>query len=63
MSQPNKADLGPGGDPYVFLQILASWVKIRLHNENWLPMLNGSALKISEVVSQLELKLSWAATI
>ena len=32
--------------PYFFLYISSSWVKIRLHTENELPMLPGSALKV-----------------
>ena len=35
------------GDPYFFLHISSSWVKIRLHTENQLPGLPGSALKVS----------------
>ena len=35
-----------GGDPYFFLYISSSWVKIRLHTENQLPGLTGSALKV-----------------
>ena len=39
--------LGGGlGDPYFFLHISSSWVKIRLHTENQLPKLSGSALKV-----------------
>ena len=34
------------GDPYFFLHISSSWVKIRLHTENQLPKLSGSALKV-----------------
>ena len=34
------------GDPYFFLHISSSWVKIRLHTENQLPGLPGSALKV-----------------
>ena len=34
------------GDPYFFLHILSSWVKIRLYTENQLPMLSGTALKV-----------------
>ena len=34
------------GDPYIFLHISSSLVKIRLHTENKLPMLSGSALKV-----------------
>ena len=34
------------GDPYFFLHISFSWVKIRLHTENQLPTLSGSALKV-----------------
>ena len=34
------------GDPYFFLYISSSWVKIRLHTENELPRLPGSALKV-----------------
>ena len=34
------------GDPYFFLHISSSWVKIRLHTENELLMLSGSALKV-----------------
>ena len=34
------------GDPYFFLHISSSWVKIRLHTENELPMLPGSTLKV-----------------
>ena len=38
----------PGSvDPYYFLHISSSWVKIRLHTENQLPGLSGSALKVS----------------
>ena len=33
------------GDPYFFLHISSSWVKIRLHTENGLPKLSRSALK------------------
>ena len=36
---------GGSGDPYIFLHISSSWVKIRLHTENQLPGLSGSALK------------------
>ena len=35
------------GDPYFFLHISSSWVKIRLHTENQLPGLPESALKVS----------------
>ena len=49
---------------------LSTWVKIRLHSENQLPKLSGSALKVVVWVgggwsnwllchSQLELRLSW----
>ena len=34
------------GDPYFFLHISSSWVKIRLYTENELPLLSGSALKV-----------------
>ena len=34
----------------VFFHISSSWVKIRLHTENQLPGLPGSALKVSVVV-------------
>ena len=34
------------GDPYFFLHISSSLVKIRLHTENQLPKLSGSALKV-----------------
>ena len=34
------------GDPYFFLHISSSWVKIRLHTENQPPRLSGSALKV-----------------
>ena len=34
------------GDPYFFLHISSSWVKIRLHTENQRPMLSESALKV-----------------
>ena len=34
------------GDPYSFLHISSSLVKIRLHTENHLPKLSGSALKV-----------------
>ena len=37
---------GGSGDPYFFLHISSSWVKIRLHTENQLPKLSGSALKV-----------------
>ena len=37
------------GDPYFFLYISSSWVKIRLHTENELPRLPGSALKVPVV--------------
>ena len=39
---------GEGGlnDPYFFLHISSSWVKIRLNTENQLPKLSGSALKV-----------------
>jgi hypothetical protein len=44
-----KKDLGHR--PFSFLLgFLSSWVKIRLHNENKLPMLPASALKVSVVV-------------
>ena len=42
--------MGRGGgcdDPYFFLHISSSWVKIRLHTKNQLPGLSGSALKVS----------------
>ena len=50
----NKIDFffgvgGEIGDPYFFLHISSSWVKIRLHTENELPMLSGSALKVELV--------------
>ena len=32
--------------PIVVLRISSSWVKIRLHTENQLPTLSGSALKV-----------------
>ena len=38
------------GDPYFFLNISSSWVKIRLHTENQLPTLSWSALKVQVVV-------------
>ena len=38
--------VGGSGDPYFFLHISSSWVKIRLHTENHLPGLPGSALKV-----------------
>ena len=34
------------GDPKFFLCISSSWVKIRLHTENQLPSLHGSAVKV-----------------
>ena len=34
------------GDPYIFLHISSSFVKIRLHTENELPRLSRSALKV-----------------
>ena len=34
---------GEVGDPYFFLHISSNWVKIRLHTENELTMLSGSA--------------------
>ena len=34
------------GDPYFFLYILSSWVKIILHTKNQLPGLPGSNLKV-----------------
>ena len=34
------------GDPYFLLHISSSLVKIRLHTENQLPKLSGSALKV-----------------
>jgi hypothetical protein len=37
---------GGRGYPYFFLHISTSWVKIRLHAENQLPRLPGSALKV-----------------
>ena len=40
---------GGSGDPNFFLHISSSWVKIRLHAENHLPRLPGSALKVSVV--------------
>ena len=57
--------------------LLAIWVKIRLHTENQLPRLSGSALKVPvwggvvgwwvpthyQVKLQLMLRLSWAVTI
>ena len=42
---------GGSGDPYIFLHISSSWVKIRLHTENQLPGLSGSALKVSVLVA------------
>ena len=56
-----------------FLGRLSSWVKIRLHTENQLPRLSGSALKVPgwgggwvpshyHVKLQLMLSLSWAVT-
>ena len=33
-------------NPQFFLHFVSSWVKIRLHTENQLPMLSGSALKV-----------------
>ena len=38
------------GDPYFFLHISSSWVKIRLHTENQLTGLHGRALTVSVVV-------------
>ena len=55
----------------VFL-IASTWIKIRFHTENQLPMLSGSALKVSVgwcgpthylVNPNLELRLIWAVTI
>ena len=37
---------GRSVDPYFFLCISFSWVKIRLHTEDQLPMLSGSTLKV-----------------
>ena len=56
-----------------FGSCLSSWIKIRLHTENQLPRLTGSALKVPVVVGwwvpthyqvklQLMLKLSWTMT-
>ena len=42
-------------DPYCFLHISSSWVKIRLNSENQLPRLSGSALKVYVVVGTLRL--------
>ena len=42
---------GGVGDPYFFLHILSSCVKIRLHTKNQLPGVSGSALKVSVVVA------------
>ena len=38
--------VGKGGNPDFFLHILSSLVNIRLHTENWLCNLPGSALKV-----------------
>ena len=46
MSVGGGGGVGGSGDPYFFLHILSSWVKIRLHTENQLPKLSGSALKV-----------------
>ena len=37
---------GGVGNPYFFLHILSSLVNVRLHTENWLCHLPGSALTI-----------------
>ena len=34
------------GTPIIFLYISSSWVELRLHNENQLPRLSGSGLKV-----------------
>ena len=39
-----------GGELHLFLHILSSLVNIRLHTENWLCILPGSALKVPVVV-------------
>ena len=38
--------MGRGGNLNFFLHILSSLVNIRLHTENWLCNLPGSALKV-----------------
>ena len=38
--------VGRGGNLNFFLHILSSLVNIRLHSENWLCNLPGSALKV-----------------
>ena len=38
---------GESGDPYFFLNISSSYAKMRLHTENQLARLPGSALKVS----------------
>ena len=52
---------GRGGYLNFFLHILSSLVNIRLHTENWLCILPGSALKVPGggwVVGGLDSKLS-----
>ena len=39
-------DLEGGGNPNLFHYILSSLVNVRLHTENWLCNLPGSALKV-----------------
>ena len=40
--------------PIFFYSISSSWVKMRLHTENQLPMLPGSAFKVSH-----KLRIGW----
>ena len=49
---------GEGGNPNLFLHILSSLVNIRLHTENWLCNLPGSALKVPGGGWWFESKLS-----
>ena len=49
---------GGAGFPNSFLHILFSLVNIRLHTENWLCKLPGSALKVPGGGGWLESKLS-----
>ena len=37
---------GGGVHPIFFLHISSSWVKIRLHTENELPVMSGSVIKV-----------------
>ena len=72
LNHPRGREGGGGRCLILFFILSSSWVKIRMHTENQLPRLPGSALKVPVIVvgrtqyqvkHQPMLRLSWSMTI